>query len=210
MENKKEQKGVLVKDSNHLSLAYLTQAIEYLHLAEQVFSEMKNQGNNWLIISDIPTENHIYDNQTKWSDFNIIFPSLFIFYHGIELSIKGLLVLSNQNASKIHKFSILFSELEKQENIYDEIIEIIEKYINLNLLKETPLGAWIIGNNFNVDNLYERLRYPTYGNDSDILTNDSALKYKGRDMIPFINEIVFNIDKLRKLVVKQYREIENN
>ncbi len=194
-----------MKEQNkELSLSYLTQAIKYLHLAEAIFTEMKKQGNNWMITSDSPINN--YEDLTKWSDFNVIFPSLFIFYHGIELSIKGLLMLSDKGISKVHKFSILVMELKKQEIIYNEITDIIEKYTNIELLKDTPLGGWLVENNLNVDNLYERLRYPTWGDDNNVLTNDLVLKYKGKEMIPFIDGIVTDVDNLRRLIVKQYRE----
>jgi hypothetical protein len=202
----KKNKRILFMEQKELSLLYLNRAIKYLHLAENVFDEMKKQGNNWFITSNKPIQDNDYNNLTKWSDFNIIFPSLFIFYHGIELSIKGLLVLTNQNISKIHKFSILFNELKKQESIYSDTLNVIEKYISPSLIMKTSLGNWMKINNINMDNLHEILRYPTWGNGDISSTNDSALKYKGEEILPFINEISIDIDKLRKLIVKQYRE----
>ena len=193
------------KKQKELSLLYLNQAVKYLHLTENVFGEMLKQGNPWTVISNIPIDN--YDDITKWSDFRIMLPSLFIFYHGIELSIKGLLIITTRDIKKIHNFLILFEELKKQKNINSEILDIIEKYTNKELLKNTLIGDWLIENNIEVNNLTERLRYPTGRASDETINRDLSLKYNGKKIIPFVEDLLLDIDKLRRLIVKQYYQI---
>ncbi len=52
----------------------------------------------------------------RWSDLHIIEPTLFNFYHGIELSLKALLVAKGEPIEKIHKLSRL---LELVNSHYD-------------------------------------------------------------------------------------------
>ncbi len=192
-----------IEDKKHLALAYLTQSIHYLLLSESVFLESVKQGNKYIIISD--TEIIDFEEKTKWSDFNIIFPTLFVFYHGLELLMKGVLTLYNIDLKATHRVSVLFTNLEDCEEVDIELSSILKEYILENQLSHTPIGEWLKENNLNIDNLYERLRYPTDKNQLT-LTNNQTLKYKGDEMIPFLEKIIANSGLLRKLIVSIYKK----
>ena len=196
-----------VKNKNHLALAYLTQSIHYLLLAESVFFETKQQGNKHIVISDTFITN--YEEKTKWSDFNVIFPSLFVFYHGLELLMKGLLTLLENDPETNHRISILFSSLQNNSEIEPELRDKLQKYISTEEIDKTPLGEWLQKNKLSIDNLYERLRYPTDKSQSNI-TNNQPLEYKGDKMLPFLGEIIIDSKILRKLMVSLYRKIESD
>ena len=79
------------------SLAFWTTSLYYLKLVEAVADQMVCQGNQYVIIGDIPISPEDYEEQTKWSDHNISLPLLYNFYHGIELLLKGFVLLKNTN-----------------------------------------------------------------------------------------------------------------
>ena len=107
-----------MKDKKSLALAYLTQSIKYLDLAEKIFEQMVNKGNPHVVTSiggkhEPESIWKDYCEQTKWSDFNIIFPALFIFYHGIELMIKGLFPLMGSE--------IPFGHIDHKSDLLDKL-----------------------------------------------------------------------------------------
>lgn len=202
-----------MQNKKPLAIAYLTQSIKYLELAEEVFGQMVRYGNKHTVVGG-GGENKMddiwkdYHEQTKWSDFNIIFPTLFLFYHGIELMIKGLFPLLGSEIPLGHK-SDLLTTLKKQNGVKEEIVNIVDKYLNFDKLKQSPLGDWLQKNKLDVDDLYERLRYPTDKKHS-ILTNNLPLKYQEEKMIPFAKQIICDSEKLRALFVSQLNEIYPN
>ena len=200
-------------EEKSLALAYLTQSIKYLDLAEKIFEQMVNKGNPHVVTSiggkhEPESIWKDYCEQTKWSDFNIIFPALFIFYHGIELMIKGLFPLMGSEIpfGHIDHKSDLLDKLKNEKGIKIEIIEKIDKYLNFEKLKGTPLGDWMEINNININDLYERLRYPT-DKSHLILTDNLPLKYQGEKMIPFAKQIIKDSKRLREVSVSQLNEI---
>lgn len=202
-----------MQDKKLLALAYLTQSIKYLDLSEKIFEQMVEQGNKFMVMSG-GSENEAHDTwknyheQTKWSDFNVIFPALFLFYHGVELMVKGLFPLLGSEIPYGHK-SDLLTRLKKLEGVTNEIIEITDKYLDFEKLKQTPLGNWLQENQLNVDDLYERLRYPT-DNSHSKLTNNLPLKYQEKKMIPFVEQIIKDSKRLRVLFVAQLNVIYPN
>lgn len=193
-----------VTNKKHLALAYLTQSIYYLQLSESVFSETKKQGNRHIIVSSTPIID--YEERTKWSDFNIIFPTLFVFYHGLELMLKGLLILSGQKPKPNHHLLVLLNNLTNKSEIDLAFINTIKKYIIEKELEKTPLGDWLKKNKLNVDGLYEWLRYPTDKNQLDIVEN-YPLQYKQDKILPFLEGIVSDSKILRTLAVSFYRKM---
>ncbi len=198
-------------DKQSLALAFLTQSVKYLELAEKIFEQMVKDGNLHTLSGDWVTEGDLwkeYHEKTKWSDFNVIFPTLFLFYHGLELMIKGLLPLFGSNIVSGHSSDLLIL-LKKQNGVEGEIINITEKYLNLNNLRGSPLGDWLEKNNLDVDKLYERLRYPT-DRTHMYIANNFPLKYRESKMIPFVTQIIGDSKRLRFLFISQLNKIYPN
>ncbi len=116
-----------------------------------------------------------------------------------------VLTLYNIDLKATHRVSVLFTNLEDCEEVDIELSSILKEYILENQLSHTPIGEWLKENNLNIDNLYERLRYPTDKNQLT-LTNNQTLKYKGDEMIPFLEKIIANSGLLRKLIVSIYKK----
>jgi hypothetical protein len=52
-----------------------------------------------------------YEEHIKWPDLNIIEPTLFNFYHGIELSLKSLIRAKDAELKNDHKLQIFWRNL---------------------------------------------------------------------------------------------------
>ena len=70
--------------------------MHYLSLSENIAHETVRQGDTRFLIcdiQDIPEDSEArYFDKTKWSDFNVGIPILFVAYHGFELLLKGFLI----------------------------------------------------------------------------------------------------------------------
>ena len=78
----------------------LTLNVAYESINRDNPSSMLYEGWGW------PTDEE-YEEHMKWSDLNIVEPMLFNFYHGIELSLKSLILAKGNEIKKEHKLSIL-------------------------------------------------------------------------------------------------------
>ena len=88
------------KEKFNLARHFLTLSETYFFLVRNVLEENVKQGNLHLVTLDKEISEEEYDEMTKWSDFNI-FPILFNFYHGLELLMKGFLILTDNYKLKI-------------------------------------------------------------------------------------------------------------
>src|SRR4030042_2804305 len=89
-----------------LALSFWTVSFQYLMLVENVARETTSQGNTWVMTNTnnlVPITSEEYEEGTRWSDHTIIIPLLFNLYHGIELLLKGfLLVAPGVTAERTH------------------------------------------------------------------------------------------------------------
>ena len=161
---------------------------------------MELQGNRTMIITDADGEksnSDKYEQQTRWSDFNIGVPILFNFYHGLELMLKGLILEYGQSLeSKDHKLSQLLIKLKSGDSVpSDKIIQIFEKYVN-----HGPFFEFFKSNDLNTDNFYELLKYP------ESKKNKQFRFYEIRGTeergLACFREIRLDIQKLREEIIK--------
>lgn len=192
------------------ALSFWTAAIEYLALVENVANETINQGNVWTLIrghENGPITPAEYENATRWSDHTIIVPLLFNFYHGIELLVKGFLLVTP--ASKV----------EAKHTLQELSREFVQKYpqeteINGFLIKYTKeaslpplLSKFLKSNGLSFNGLYHALRYPSNVNFQNLKTY-VTLKYKGEDGLVFFRSLMEDINAVRRAAVKLGRIIE--
>jgi len=198
------------KNKFYKSLSILTLSIKYLSLVKNVVGENVKQGNSHIIDPYIITGNETIDAKkykeiTKWSDFNISSPILFNFYHGLELVLKGLLVLKKDyDLETRHHIEKLFREFKKNYNEREELISILDKYLTPRLMPSF-LANCLRDNNIQINNLYEFFRYP-FDKKFQKEHNYFKLKYREKDGLSFFKELEGDIDTLLNEIVKLYRE----
>lgn len=203
----KEKINDLREDKFDKGLSFLTLSIRYLCLAQNISGENVKQGNLHVLLGDKEITEREYEEKTKWSDFNISIPSLFNFYHGLELLLKGFLSLRDDyNVKPSHRIEKLFEEFKKRYNKEQKIISILEKYLKIGLLPGI-LADCLKKNNIQIDDFYEFLRYPTDKKAQNIY-DYIDLMYKEEKGLDFFKNLVTDLDILRKEMVRLYREIE--
>lgn len=195
------------KDRFYMGLSFLTLSIKYLYLAKNASDENIKRGNPHMIFGNKEITAEEYEEMTKWSDFNTSNPILFNFYHGLELLLKGFLLLRNDYVLKpSHHIEKLFEEFKEKYGKEQKIISILEKYLTINLMPDF-LANCLRNNNIQIDNLYEFLRYPADKNAQNVY-DYIDLKYKEEKGLTFFKGLVSDLDILGREVVKLYREIE--
>lgn len=190
-----------------MGLSFLTLSIKYLYLAKNVSDENIKRGNPHMMSGDKEITAEEYEEMTKWSDFNTSSPVLFNFYHGLELLLKGFLLLTNDYIIKpSYHIEELFEEFKEKYSEEKKIISILEKYLKIDLMPDF-LANCLKNNNIQIDNLYEFLRYPTDKNAQNIY-DYIDLKYKEEKGLIFFKGLAGDLDVLGREMVKLYREIE--
>ena len=189
------------------SFCFLSLSENYLLLVKNVLKETIKQGNTQVVLGDKEITEKIYINKTKWSDFNIIIPVLFNFYHGLELLMKGLIsLIDNYELQNSHDIKKILKDL--QSNIKNiEIINILNKYIDSNSMPKI-FSECLKENNISINKFYIFLKYPTDKNISRMY-NYFKLKYNEEEGLSLFKGIVDDIDSLMPKVVKIYREKES-
>lgn len=190
----------------YIDLAFLTIWGNYLHTVKNIFLETEKTGNARLItrINQPQILDKEYEEETKWSDFNVFLPTIFLFYHWIELMFKWLLKLQKKTFKSDHKISKLYREINCNE-YNKEFVDVTKKYIieteNLpivwNFLKE---------NKQSIDKFYEVFRYPST-KDEKFIYNFLNLKYTEERGLRLTRQIIKDIDFIEKRIVTTYRKM---
>ena len=110
-------------------------AYSFWRLVRNTISEMEVQGNKNTITSDydsnLPEEKQWdkFKEMTKWNDINIGIPTLFNFYHGLELYMKGLIEIGGLECKNDgHKLKALFETIKCNEDKFSpEILKLLKK-----------------------------------------------------------------------------------
>lgn len=196
--------GDINEDKKIKSLLLLDLGYKFLNLTENTLSMTISNGNRHIVTSDKDITQDDYEQKTKWSDFRIIIPILFNFYHGLELVLKGILLL-NKDIKSDHNLIALFDEVKTDIRYPKNIVDILEKYINVNKI-HPMLETFIKENDININDLYMFLRYPL---DKKFEKNISyfKLKYKEGLALPYFSDIIKDSEEIRFLVKKYYDSI---
>ena len=164
---------------------------QFLNSSKVLLEKLVENDNRQVVISNFEITEEYYNEQTKYSDFNIIIPILFNYYHGLELIIKAAL----EQVGKLKE------EYKEDENFINCIIEKIDKPIQIVNKFQTD------NNRINGFSVYEALRYPD-NKSSDKLINYESLLYNGDIIIDDCREIIQNIENIKIVTVRKYRELE--
>lgn len=181
-----------MNDNKQIILSNIKIAQQFLYLAELTLDGLVNKSNNLCVIVSFnpPTkENGSIDmdamerqlnEDTKYSDFRLIFPTLFVLYHGLELEMKSLIQFKDPQSKSLdkHNFNFLYQEILKLYVDERELHLIIKKFICWKDLPKLIKQFCEINGRTNIDDLYEMLRYgcdKSHENIRDI----SGLDYQG-------------------------------
>ncbi len=189
------------------ALSFWTMSFNYLQLVEAVVNETIKQGNIYTVISDKPIDCEEYESHVKWSDFNIVVPVIYNFYHGLELVLKGFILLQRTENLKLdHDIEKLFKEFTQLYSDETPIICILKKYIS-NCPTIEPLKRFFSQNGISSNRFYEALRYPCDKNINNSFEH-IFLKYNGKEGINFFETLKNDISNLQKLFVTLGRSYE--
>jgi hypothetical protein len=196
-----------------LALSFWRASLQYLILVENVSRETASQGNIHLMGRDFkvgqitpeitPEE---YADGTRWSDHTIIIPLLFNLLHGIELLVKGfILVDPSETVKMIHNIGELCARFKQKYPNQNIINNFLCKYTSENEMPEL-LRRFLMDNDIQVNILYKALRYPS----DDFLTMRiySSLKYQGEDGTPFFRQLSADISEVRLAAVRLGKSFE--
>lgn len=193
-----------------LALSFWKVSFQYLMLVENVCRETVGQGNMWFMIKDwedgdiTPDE---YAERTRWSDHILIIPLLFNLYHGIELLVKGfLLVAPDQNVKPKHSISKLCDQFSLTYPTETKLIGFFGKFTKKQYLPEL-LANFLKDNNITLNDLYQAVRYPS-DQDFQSLRRYTKLNYQGEQGLHFFNALSQDIKEARTAAVRLGRSID--
>jgi len=185
------------------ALGFWTIGIQYLHLVQAVSNETHQQGNTHVVVSDDNICVNEYQEQTKWSDHNLVIPLLFNFYHGLETILKGFRVAKGVTGHPTHKLTGLLTEF-KTNYPRSELIPLFEKYIiQANL--PTILAHFCTTSCITMDDYYQALKYPISTSGQEY--HHHPLKYRESEGAAFFSELRDAIADIRSKTVTLGRSI---
>jgi hypothetical protein len=192
------------------ALSFWTVSFQYLMLVENVARETVSAENPLGIIKEItqgPITPDEMDEVTKWSDHKIVIPILFNLYHGIELLVKGFLLVTPGIVVKPkHSVQRLCREFAAAYPNETGLNAFLKKYTEENQLPSL-LRDFLKDNALTFSDLYQALRYPS---DQDFVTMKRyvRLKYQGEQGVYFFRELQEDIKGIRPLAVLLGRSLD--
>lgn len=141
---------------------YYSLAQQFLLTSSAVIREMIATKNPWVVVTETPLDFEEYDRQTRWSDFNTMLPSLFLFFHGSELLCKGVLLQTGREIPATHDLPTILALIHDDLGLKD-IKTILYKYLVSQPNTPSFLARYM--SQFDSETLsgtlYESLRYPS-------------------------------------------------
>jgi hypothetical protein len=176
--------------------SYLVLATHFLRLAESAARQLCKSKNALTVVSGGPISPDEYAKKTRWSDHALGVAVLFNFYHGIELTLKGCLLLDGTRKTG-HKLTPLLAEFEKRHK-ETELAQTLAAHIR-GIDSSSPLGKFLVHNNVTIDSWYQSLKYPKATDGSTF--SHWALQYGGKSTLKFWRGIKTGAVNIRKSAV---------
>ena len=184
------KKPFIMTDRDTLSISHFSLSSNFFQLVENILSETIVNGNIDIYFG-FPREDihEHYSNITKSSDFRIFIPTLFNFFHGIELLLKGANYKINvPNSKPNHKLAKLLTDFQNNYPNATELYAILHKYIYPDCVNCKILFNFYSSNNITDSSKFiEFLKYP-YSQNFTTDFNHSKLKNLGHDGIVFLSK----------------------
>lgn len=186
-----ETKSALIAFSHH-----------YFQLTQNCLNEMIKSGNKNYLYSDYSEnstdDDYLFDEQTKWSDYKVLIPVLFNFYHSLELLMKGIILLKCGESKNDHDLEKLYSQMANLNLASPLIIQILKKYCAQNKHETNPISTFLKANNTTSSKFYIFLKYPFNNNTKFDYSSLRHLYGKG-DVIA--NELLTDIDIIKTNII---------
>jgi len=185
---------------------------KYITMVENTLEMAIKSGNPSVIISDSFITEQDLINKTKYCNYTIIIPLLFLFYHWIELVLKGFLLALVKEDDDIKKISHhnVIKLLRKFKNNFSnekDIIIFFEKYTKKNNLPNL-LKMFFNKNNLSVRDYYTFFKYPLDKN-FNIKYDYSSIQYTNKEGLTFFKDLLKDIDRYKKPIVELGRKLNN-
>jgi hypothetical protein len=183
---------------NKIAVRFLDFSGYFFNLVTASLNESIQQGNKNFIMAK-PTDNiaEKYRAATSWSDFHILIPVLFNFFHGVELWLKGAHYLKNAADCKGgHRLSAWLDLFKANYPTKTDVATIFSSYI-FPSDASSVLGEFYKTNNIkNSDQFYEILKYP-FNKSLSISFDYKDTRNLGNKGIEFFKQIISDVNKIR-------------
>lgn len=183
---------------------------QYITMVTNTLEMAIKSGNPSVIISNSYITDQDLINKTKYCDYSIVVPLLFLFYHWIELVLKGFLFTKENIDIKNlthHNVKKLLKEFKKYFSNEKDIINFFEKYTrkdNMPYLLKTFFGK----NNLSVGNYYYFFKYPL-DNNFNFKYDYSSIKYTNKEGLTFFKDLLKDIDRYKNPIVELGKRLNN-
>jgi len=177
------------------ALGYWQVAMQYLDLSENVSNLISESGNNWVYIQDginFKDMEDEYRKATKWTDYNQGIPVLFNFYHGIEVLLKGFLVVEGVS-TRGHTLSTIFDRANATHP-HAEFLRLIEKYLYKDKLP-IIIREFIDETSISIDDWYQAFKYPE--STCGTVYAHNKLQFQTENGAEFYGELANDIHEIR-------------
>jgi len=158
-----------------------------------------------------------FNEKTKYCDYSIIYSLLFLFYHWMELILKGFLLVlvkddpktKKPDTKKIahHNIIKLLKEFKENYSCEKDIINFIEKYALKNNMPSF-LKGFFDKNELLVKDYFNYFRYPLDKN-FDIIYDYKTITHTDKKGLTFFEDLLKDINKCQPLIVKLGRKIND-
>lgn len=174
---------------------------KYWNVTEVVCKGIAKNKNRSMVFSDLPSNAKAFRRQMLWNDYSMIVPLLFMFYHGMELMLKGFAVLHVKGIPKTnHEISELFKAFKENYPAETRLHCLFGKYIDDRYAMPEILKSFFDNNHMNVNRFYESLRYPFSRSMETFETH--SLKYQGSTGVPFFRQLQKDIAEICKNIIR--------
>lgn len=191
----------------HTSLTFWTMGEKYWNLSKGVCEHIIRGRNKYILTSDREIDLNEFLRKTKWNDVNMVIPLLFNFYHGVELMLKGFILLSEGSGTKLdHHISELYQKFKKHYPNQEELVTLFGRYVDKSLMPQLLCG-FLNQNKLSVNRFYESLRYP-FNNNLSQEYQHFVLKYQGPEGLQFYRSLKADVNKMSKLIVTLGHSLE--
>lgn len=182
---------------------YFNLGKQYVDSAIYLMNVICRNGNKTYGVAKTPElAEKIMVRKSALSDTTLFVPAIFDCYHGVELYIKGLIILINKDFSTTHNIDGLIKLIEKNYSDTEIINQLNEFYFN----KITIIQKYKNDNSIITDKeLYMSLRYPE-DRKAQKTYDKSALEHNGNLGVDEMKEIIKILQNITELILKIYHE----
>jgi hypothetical protein len=190
-------------------------AVQYLIASEFILKIICKNENSRSYFGDVIDDDLLME-KLESNDGEMFYPVMLNLYHALEITYKGLIQLhKKENPPGNHNLINLLVEVKSIAEISYDDKKLLGCYVDDIEDKFQEFNKWLLLNNMSIDNFYLFLKYPVSninkGSETqvvDIFASDDLLG-KERITLPFYENLLCDIKKLRRFIVSNYYNTTN-